>query len=253
MGKNVSIAFPFFYSSGVSEKKKWERKTFSDYWLVHLFLNIFLLLGINQPCAKSNIKKHIHFGSIDKQSPEIHSNNFDGEKKKIDSRFYRRSIWYWSIYNFGHSIIYFLNVCKLNRLKAKEKIDPFSCPISKHLHENLYKSLDLKKSYIEKKKNSSMPVLSVHFFSTFSAHLQHTHSFIPKITKKTANFSMKLSITVCIISNGNLIVVKVLLDNLCWWQWNSGIQSEKETIQKTILLKEQQFIAHCILNTLLHV
>lgn len=175
------------------------------------------------------------------------------ERKKIDSQFCRRSIWYWSIYNFGHSIIYFLNVCELNRLKAKEKIDPFSCPISKHLHENLYKSLDLKKSYIEK-KNSSMLVLSVHFFFLLFQLICniHTRSY-RRLQKKTANFSMKLSITVCIISNGNLIVVKVLLDNLCWWQWNSGIQSQKETSQKTILFKEHQFIAHCILNTLLHV
>lgn len=136
----------------------------------------------------SNIKKHIHFGSIDKQSSEIHSNNFDGEKKKIDSQFCRRSIWYWSIYNFGHSIIYFLNVCELNRLKVKEKIDPFSCPISKHLHENLYKSLDLKKSYIEKKKTSSMPVLSVHFFLLFQLICNiHTRSY-QRLQKKNGEF-----------------------------------------------------------------
>lgn len=35
----------------------------------------------------SNIKKHIHFGSIDKQSSEIHSNHFDGEKKKLTVNF----------------------------------------------------------------------------------------------------------------------------------------------------------------------
>lgn len=134
----------------------------------------------------------------------------------------------------------------MNRLKAKEKIDPFSCPISKHLHENLYKSLDLKKSYIEKKRLIDASFVCSYFFSTFSAHLQHTHSFIPKITKKTANFSMKLSITVCIISNGNLIVVKVLLDNLCWWQWNIPAYNPKKRPVKRLFCFERTSI-YCAL------